>query len=91
MIDPISNSRSIIYTDCWKGYNSLGNHFNSHFTVNHSVSFIDMNTGVHTNTIEGNWSSVKVDTPKKYRVEGKITPYLIRYMVKRNDRWRSFL
>jgi len=56
---------SIVYTDCWRAYGSLQDHFNKHMTVNHSKCFKDPLTGVHTNTIEGNWCAVKKSNPKQ--------------------------
>lgn len=79
------NSESIIYSDCWKGYSNLSLYFKDHLTVNHSVGFKNSNNGVHTNTIEGNWSSVKNSIPKVFRNKRSIWGYLIRYMLKRNE------
>jgi hypothetical protein len=51
---------SVVHTDCWRGYNSLGDWQSDdgtpmgyqHETVNHSVEYVRAD-GVHTNTIEG--------------------------------------
>ena len=51
-IDP----NSTIYSDCFKSYANLPKDFASHETVNHSEWFVDLISGVHSNTIEGNWS-----------------------------------
>ena len=70
---------SIIYTDCWKGYNGLNKTFTGHKIVNHSKGFKDEETGVHTNTIEGNWSGVKLQLSLRGRARDKINLYLVRY------------
>ena len=66
---------SIVYTDGWRGYNSLKTLGFEHFVVDHSVSFVDYETKVHTNTIEGCWSAVKKQVPIRCRVEKKIDFY----------------
>ena len=53
-----------IYSDCWKAYNSLNSECFSHLTVNHSVNFVDPETGTHTNTIESTWRALKKSLPQ---------------------------
>lgn len=48
-----------IFSDQWRSYGALNQLGYDHQTVNHSLHFRDPVTGVHTNTIEGMWSSVK--------------------------------
>ncbi|KCZ79308.1 hypothetical protein H312_03305, partial [Anncaliia algerae PRA339] len=76
---------SIIYSDCWRAYNNIGTESYLHVTVNHSKSFINYDNGVHTNTIEGNWSSIKMTVPKSHRKLSFIGMYLVKYMIKRNE------
>ena len=52
--------------------------------MNHSKFFKDPSSGVHTNTIEGNWSSIKRQTPIRNRCKRKVEAYLMKYMIKRN-------
>lgn len=56
---------SIIYTDKWKGYSRLHHDFALHESVDHSKYFMDPNTGVHTQSIEGNWAAIKYSIPKE--------------------------
>ena len=49
-----------IISDCWAAYNSLCEEGYTHFTVNHSITFVDQTTGAHTNTIESTWKHVKI-------------------------------
>ena len=76
---------SIIYSDCWKGYKDVFNIFAEHVKVNHSKYFKDPDTGVHTNTIEGNWCGIKQGIPSKNRTKEKINVFLTRFMILRNS------
>jgi len=84
-IEAATSNDSIIYTDCWRGYNKIDSICESHETVNHSKFFKDPSTGVHTNTIEGNWYAIKSQVPIRSRTKGGISLYLVRFMIKRND------
>ncbi|KAJ4429059.1 hypothetical protein ANN_26055 [Periplaneta americana] len=48
-----------IYTDCWRGYDSLNQHQFQHMSVNHSLNFVDPVNGVHTNDIESAWQPLR--------------------------------
>ena len=76
---------SVVYTDGWRAYNNLSAHFEDHGVVNHSENFKDPVTGVHTNTIEGSWAGVKLHVPFRGRTKDKVSLYLVRYMLIKND------
>ena len=50
---------SVIHSDCWGAYVSLGQRGYHHATVNHKEHFVDPDTGACTNGIEGIWGVVK--------------------------------
>lgn len=48
---------SIVYTDCWRGYNALDVSEFKHFRINHSTLFAEKNN--HINGIENFWNQAK--------------------------------
>lgn len=62
-----------IFTDCWKAYPIAAKAAKcQHKTVNHSEGFINRETGVHTNNVEGIHATLKKDARKQF---GRL-PYL---------------
>jgi transposase-like protein len=49
-----------IISDCWTAYSSLREEGYTHFTVNHSIEFVNDRNGAHNNTIESTWKHIKV-------------------------------
>ncbi|KAG0422236.1 hypothetical protein DMUE_6225 [Dictyocoela muelleri] len=76
---------TIIYSDCWRGYTNLNNLGFEHKTVNHSRNFVEPSSGVHTNTIEANWSALKRTIPIQHKRSKFLKIYLLRFMLKRNE------
>lgn len=76
------NRGSCIITDCWRGYryeDLLAADFD-HWTVNHSINFVDPITLAHTNTVESLWSSLKTKVNKRVRTSNLIDDYLYSYI-----------
>ncbi|GFX55451.1 mitotic-spindle organizing protein 2A [Trichonephila clavipes] len=55
-----------------------------HLRVNHSLTFVDPETGAHTNSIEGTWSAIKKGLHKAH-VKGQFDSYLAEYMWRRSN------
>ena len=60
---------SIVWTDGWRAYYTLGNHYAGWDMVNHTQFFRDPNTGVNTNRCEGMWKQLKRTIPDGTRRE----------------------
>ena len=66
---------STIISDEWRAYrNALTQLGYTHFTVNHSVSYVDAQTGAHTQHIERAWRTVKKNV---WRLRGNRTEELL--------------
>jgi len=52
--------RTTVISDIWAAFHNLESEGFTHRTVNHSIHFVDPDTGAHTNTIESTWRAVKV-------------------------------
>ena len=74
---------TVVHTDEWSSYRRISSlpNVTSHGVVNHSVTFVDPCTGVHTQHVESYWNRVKV---KLKRMRGchsdHIPSYLDEYM-----------
>lgn len=75
---------STIYTDGWGGYKHLRFFGYVHQKVLHNKNFVCPVTGTHTNTIEGTWSALKADIPKRHRMPEWIGFYLRIFRYNRN-------
>ncbi|GFX74030.1 DDE_Tnp_IS1595 domain-containing protein [Trichonephila clavipes] len=73
-----------IISDCWKSYDCLSDEGYVHLRVNHSLTFVDPETGAHTNSIEGTWSAIKKGLHKAH-VKGQFDSYLAEYMWRRSN------
>jgi transposase-like protein len=86
---------SIVHTDCWKGYIGIDEQLPiEHRTVNHKEGFVDGDTGVHTNTIEGKWAGLKRRITLRGRVKETLPDYLFEQIWrKRNENrlWAAFV
>lgn len=87
---------SIVFTDGWAGYRheDLDALQIAHGVVNHSENFVDHETGIHTNTIEGTWSGIKQHVPKRKRTKEFVEGHLMRFIWERRFKgvqWRRLL
>ena len=89
LIDIISrhvHPGSIVHTDLWRGYASINRILGmEHGTVNHSRHFVDPDTGIHTNTIEGTWCGIKRKIPIRNRSGDTIEKHLLEFIWRRNN------
>lgn len=86
---------SIVMTDMWRGYASLGTHLGlEHYTVNHSVEFVNSLDGTCTNTVEGTNNGLKIRIKPRNRVAGSIEEHLSEFIWRRKHNghlWAAFL
>lgn len=65
-----------IVSDCWASYSSLSVEGYTHSTVNHSINFVDPDTGASTQNIERVWRDVRRDIPTFGRRQHHFVGYL---------------
>lgn len=86
---------SIIYSDKWSSYNAIEELLKmKHMTVNHSKTFKDKTTGVHTNTIEGLWNGIKQGIKPRNRNKKEVDGYLMEYIWRKQNKgklWDALL
>lgn len=72
-----------IMSDCWKAYSKLGEESFTHLTVNHSLNFVDPETGAHTQNIERSWRDARGLIPRFGRSHDNFEGYLAEFLFKR--------
>ena len=86
---------SIVHTDGWRGYVGIDVACSVvHRTVNHQEGFIDLETGVHTNVVEGTNNALKRRVPVRSRVKEGIVEHLSEFIWRRQNEgciWDSFI
>jgi len=88
------HSESIVYSDCWKGYTNLvaKGICKEHKTVNHSVNYVDPESGAHTNSIEGHWGVLKGKIPKRKRTDDQVEACILEQVWRhhnKDDLWNA--
>jgi hypothetical protein len=63
-------------SDFWKAYNCLGREGYVHLKVNHSVNFVDPDSGACSNGIESSWRAAKASSRRKYHIAGNLARYM---------------
>ena len=79
--------RTTIISDQWAAYNRLNQLGFQHETVNHSINFVDPNTGAHTNGIEGHWRHAKQRSKRQYGTHrSMMDSYMCEWMWRQRNR-----
>ena len=81
---------TLVWTDGWPSYFTLGSHFSGWDYVNHKNGFIDKSTGVHTNDCEGAWKWMKETIPDgspRSKVEEYVQLHCFKKWLKAHPHW----
>ena len=72
---------SIIMSDEWAAYGDLEQYGYEHYTVNHSLNFVDPITGATTNHVESGWQKLKISHVKRYgTARSMLSSYLFEWL-----------
>ena len=86
---------STIFTDSWKAYTGLEKLGFKHRRINHKRPSKSLTLKrIHTNTIEGNWSGIKMNMLKRDMCKEKLDIHLKEYLWRRkheNNLWEGLL
>lgn len=86
LINSVCRDFSIIVSDEWRAYNGLVESNLWHLTVNHSLHFVNPETGVHTQNIESCWANLKYKMKMmKGIIADNLESYLFEWMFKTNE------
>ena len=69
-----------VMSDLWRSYDCLKDEGYEHLTVNHSLNFVDPDTGAHTQGIENTWWGVKRSYPRTGTSKELLERYLQEFL-----------
>ena len=76
-----------VMSDLWRAYGGINAMGFNHFTVNHSINFIDPITGAHTQNIENSWKLAKKRNKKQNGTHrAMLDSYLCEWMWRQKNR-----
>ena len=84
--------QTIVHSDQWKAYYNIEKELGlSHYTVNHSLNFVDKTTGVHTQAIESYWNKIKAHIKSMRGCKRELlNSYLQEYMWRERNSTNTF-
>lgn len=85
IINRICRDGSIIWSDEWRAYNNIKALGFDHHKVNHSLNFVNPNTGVNTQAVESLWNKLKRRVKRLMGIgDASLDEYLQEWMWKDN-------
>lgn len=86
IIREVCKPGTIVHSDEWRAYSRIHDELGfEHYTVNHSLTFINHNNGVHTQAIESYWNKQKRRIKKMNGVRrDKLKDYIKEWMFRDN-------
>ena len=73
-----------VMSDLWRSYDCLKDEGYEHITVNHSLNFVDPDTGANTQGIENTWWGVKRSYPRTGTSKELFESYLQEFMSRKH-------
>ncbi|KMQ89871.1 putative transposase-like protein, partial [Lasius niger] len=80
-----------IISDCWRSYDCLNSEGFQHLKVNHSMNFVDPDTGAHTQHIERVCREVRANIPQYGTRSSHLVGYLAEFLFKRVHKYEERL
>ena len=81
---------TVVHSDQWRAYSQVASlpSVQNHQTVNHSITFVDLTTGVHTQHVESYWNRVKVKLKHMKGCHSQNIPHEFMYVER--ETWQNW-
>ena len=76
-----------VMSDLWRAYGGINAMGFNHFTLNHSINFVDPVTGAHTQNVENSWRLAKLRNKRQHGTDRQmLDSYLCEWMWRQKNR-----